>query len=92
MSEDRDVKELMGKAAFGIEVESFLQGPVGKYLTRRAHLEVDEAVRELKTVDPTDTKKITELQNRIFRGESFDQWLAEAIQEGWAAEETLRSS
>lgn len=82
----------MNMAKFGIEVESFLAGPMGRYLTARAHQEVDEALDELKKVDPTDVKKITELQNRVHRGENFDHWLAEAIQEGWAAEEALRNN
>ena len=89
---DQDQRDLMDKAQFGIEVESFLDSRIGKYLTARAHLEVDEALSEFRKADPTDAKAITALQTRIHRGESFDNWLAEAIQEGWAAEEALRQS
>jgi hypothetical protein len=76
---------------FGIEVESFLSGKVGGFLINRAHMEIDAAVEELKRADPYDAVKIQELQNRIWRAESIDKWLAEKIQEGWNAEEHLRN-
>lgn len=89
---DQEVRGLMETAGFGIEVEAFLNSPIGRYLVRRAHQEVDEAVEGLKKADPTDVRRITELQNLIHRAESFDSWLAEAVQEGWAAEQALRES
>jgi hypothetical protein len=88
---DQELLRDMETVKFGIEVESFLAGPVGRYLTAKAHAEIDEAVEELKRVDATDTSLVQHIQNRIWRAESLDSWLAQAIREGWNAEEHLRN-
>ena len=67
---------------FGIEVEAFLQGPIGLYLVTRAEEEIAEALEALKNVDSEDPKLIRALQNQIFRCEAVQYWLAEAIQSG----------
>lgn len=74
---------------FGMQAESFLDSPVGKYLIARAEGEVEAAVEELKTVDCTDAKAIQTLQNRVYRAESIQYWLAEAIQAGLNAQDEL---
>jgi hypothetical protein len=91
MNSDDTTREYMEQVKFGIEVESFLSGKVGSYLIDRAHREIDEAVEELKRVDATDASLVQHIQNRIWRAESIDKWLAEKVQEGWNAEEHLRS-
>lgn len=88
---DQLTREFMEQVRFGIEAEAFLVGKIGSYLVARAHAEIDEAVEELKRVDATCVEKIRELQNKIWRAESVDAWLAEKVQEGWNAEEHLRS-
>lgn len=91
MQSDETTREYMEQVKFGIEVESFLSGKVGSYLIKRAHKEIDEAVEELKRVDATDASLVQQIQNKIWRAESIDEWLAEKVQEGWNAEEQLRS-
>lgn len=91
MKEDQVTREFMEQIKFGIEVESFLSGKVGSYLIDRAHKEIDEAVEELKRVDATDISLVQHIQNKIWRAESIDGWLAEKVQEGWNAEEHLRN-
>lgn len=91
MMDDRDTREFMEQVKFGIEVEAFLTGKIGKYLLERAHAEIDQAVEELKRVNARDTAAVVKLQNQIWRAESIDGWLAEKVQEGWNAEEHLRS-
>lgn len=88
MSDDR---ELMETVKFGIEVEAFLEGKIGRYLVERARREVAEAQEALATVVPSDTQEIIRLQNQVFRAKSFESWLAEAVAEGWNAEAQLRS-
>ncbi len=77
-----ETKKLQGEVALGLEVEGFLTSTVGRYLITRAEVEVQQAVEKLKTVDPTDAKAIQELQNQVYRAESVQYWLAEALQSG----------
>ena len=84
---NKDVRDLHKTIDFGFQVESFLQSDVGRYLTGKAEAEVIEATEALKSVDPTDPNAIRELQNRVFRGESIQYWLAEAIQSGLNAQQ-----
>lgn len=74
---------------FGIAVEAFLGSPIGKYLVKRAEEEVEDAVEKIKVVDCTATQEIRALQNKIYRAESIQYWLAEAIQAGQNASDEL---
>lgn len=85
-------QQLMQEVDLGLQVESFLNGPVGKYLIGRAEDEIAEAVQELKTVVPTDVEKITALQNVVHRAESIQYWLAEAVQAGLNAQQELQDT
>lgn len=80
---------LMETAIFGREVEVFLNTSVGKYLVKRAEEEAQEATHALKSVFPMRWRKITELQNRIYRAESIQKWLGEAIMDGVHAEKII---
>jgi len=73
----------------GLSAESFLGSPLGKFLVGRAEGEIEEAVEKLKTTDPEDAKAIRDLQNRIYRAESVQYWLAEAIMTGENAQQEL---
>lgn len=84
-----EIKLIHETIDFGFQVEAFLLSPVGKYLVGRAEGEIDEAVQQLKVANPTDAALIRELQNKIYRAESVQFWLAEAIQEGTNAQREL---
>ena len=84
---NKDVRELHKTIDFGFQAEAFLQSDVGRYLIAKAEAEVIEATEALKTVDPTVPDAIRELQNRVYRGESIQYWLAEAIQSGLNAQQ-----
>lgn len=89
MSNETDlVKDL----ELGIEAEAFLNSPIGKYLAERSEAERDEAIEEFRQVDPTDAVKVRNIQNRIWRAESFATWLAQAIQNGRFAEFELKAN
>ncbi|THF55923.1 hypothetical protein [Pseudothauera rhizosphaerae] len=64
------------------EAERFLKTNLGRHLVDRAEAERDAAMAELKEADAENPKYIRELQNRIYRAESFQFWLAELITEG----------
>ena len=69
-------------AVFGKQVEEFLNTDVGKYLVQQAEHEAAEAIEALKTTWPWRTRRIRELQNRIWVAEHFQKWLGDAIVAG----------
>jgi ribonuclease HI len=82
--------EMMETVRFGIEAETFLESRIGRYLVNRSKEEVAAALEGLKKVDPCDHQQIVALQNVVYRAESIEAWLAEAIQEGWNTENNIR--
>lgn len=82
---------LLRQVGLGFDIEAFLSTPVGIYLTERAESDIKEAVAELCNADPENPKAIREIQNRIHRAESFQQWLAEGVQAGRQAEDQLQA-
>lgn len=86
MNEDAS---LLAQVGFGISVENFVNSEIGKYLLDRADQEVEIAIEKLKKVNPINTEEIRQLQNQIYRAESINGWLAEAVLNGQHAERTL---
>lgn len=82
-------QELLKEVEIGLEAERFLGTELGKRLIEKAEQEIATAVESLKIIKPTDAEAITELQNAVWRAESFQYWLAELIQGGRNAEEML---
>ena len=81
-----DINEpLYRKAAFGKQIEEFTASDIGRYLIKRAESEVQAAFEDLKAVNPVDGKAVQALQSRIWRAESFQQWLADGIIDGLQA-------
>lgn len=81
-----DVEDpLVESAVFGREVENFLNTAIGKYLVERAENQAEAANEQLKRVYSWRSRKIQELQNKIWVAESFQQWLADAIMDGHQA-------
>lgn len=78
-------------ARFGREVEIFLESPVGDFLLKRAVKTADDAKDKLVANAHTlDRDAIRDLQTHIWRGESFQKWLGDAIIAGHAAIELLK--
>jgi len=88
-TQDQDSRDMLNKVAVGIEAERFIESSIGKYLIAKAEQERDEAMASLRSISPIASAEIRELQNRIWRAESVQRWLAELIQEGWNAESEL---
>lgn len=82
-------KDLFDKVEFKQETKAFLKSRLGRYLVARAEKERDDAMESLVNIDPTKTDAIRELQFTIRRAESIQYWMAEIINEGVSAEETL---
>ncbi len=85
-----DARELFTAVEMGLDAQAFLESRLGKYLVQRAEDERDEAMDELKGADSDSPKLIRSLQNRIWRAEQFQYWIAELIQSGNLAEEQLK--
>lgn len=81
--------ELFAEAMIGKDVEEFIQSDIGRYLIGCAEQESSDALEQLKRVFPWRRRKITELQNRIWRAESFQSWLAELVIQGKQALQQL---
>ena len=73
---------LIAEAEIGDEARKFLESELGKTLLGMASQEVLLAQEALEIVDPSDTKKITALQNQAKVARNFEQWLAELIDKG----------
>lgn len=83
------VQHLFGKAKFQFDVEDFLRSSVGRYLAARAEKERVSALEELAMISPTHASAIAEIQQRIRVCDSWQQWLADAVTEGIAAQQQL---
>ena len=83
---------LIAEAEIGDEARRFTESELGKTLLGMADQEIRAAQEELETVDPTDTKRITALQNQAKTGRHFKDWLTELIDRGNSALEAWRQN
>lgn len=68
---------LLEAAALGADVEEFVNGPVGQAMLRMSRMEAKEALSKLRVISPWRRRRITELQNAVWRAEQFESWLLE---------------
>jgi len=80
---------LVETAILGKMAEDFIGSDIGQYVLARASMEAQEANEALKKVFPLRWKRIMELQNRIYRAESIQRWLMDAVSDGEAAKRTI---
>ncbi len=83
---EEDLRDVQRRIALGMDVQAMLRGPVGKYLTARANLLLDEALTALGHVNPEDPQAIRALQMKFQLGHAFMDWLDEAVHDGKQAE------
>lgn len=84
-------EELYARAAFGQQAQQFWSSQLGEYLQGRARECYTAAIRELKICDPTDAKRVSRLQGEVWRAESFEDWLSEAILDGLKSLDLIES-
>ena len=82
-------QELLAEAMIGKDAEDFIESDIGRYIIGCAEQEAKEAMDQLKTVWPWRRRKIQELQNKIYRAESIQSWLAELVVTGKQALQQL---
>ena len=85
MDEDRT---LAAEALIGDDSEAFMRSELGRTVLGIAELEAQDAIQELKSA--SDLVHIRELQNRIWRAESFGSWLTELIDRGSQAIQAIQ--
>lgn len=84
--------DILEEAQLGVEAENFKSSRLGQYLQERAESEIIEATEALCLVDPNDSKKIIELQNKVYRANSFIIWVFSAIEDGNFAIDEIREA
>lgn len=80
---------LVRKAQLGIEAQTFIESNLGKYVIARAEKQIDAANMALSEVDPFDSARVAHLQAKIGVARAAVQWIAEAVNEGYAAENAI---
>lgn len=83
--------ELQAEMVIGDDARRFLESELGQTILGMADQEKTGALLGLAQIDPTDSVKIRELQNVIWRADAFAGWIAELIQRGAEAENILLS-
>ena len=86
MNPDLTNNPLLQSVDFGFEVQAFLASNVGRYLSRRAETDVEDALEAMKSVNAENPTAIRNLQHKIQVAESVLYWLGEAVQAGRNAE------
>ena len=81
--------ELYAEAIIGRDAEDFVNSDIGRYVIGCAEQEANEAMAQLKNIYPWRRRKITELQNKIWRAESMQTWISELIIKGRQAQQQL---
>jgi hypothetical protein len=82
MSNDPEMQQIRNQITFGLDAEAFMQSTIGRYLTGRAHADIEDALERMKTVNPFDGAEVRTIQNEIHRAESFLLWMGQAVTEG----------
>ena len=80
---------LFAEAVLGKDAEEFIASDLGRYLIGQADMEIEEAQEALCKVAPWRTRRIRDLQNQIWRAQSFKGWLLEMVTAGKAAVQVL---
>ena len=79
---DENEKALFHEARLGEEAICFLESDLGKLISARANLDIQEAQASLLDVDPEDTATIRRLQFKAAVARQFPRWLADAVRNG----------
>jgi len=77
------------KAMLGADAEQFKRTKLGQYILDRCANSVDQAVNRLKAHDPKDAEGIRDLQNDIWKNETFELFMDDAIHSGHLAMQNL---
>ena len=77
-----ETDELIAAAELGEEAKKFLESDLGRMLIGLADQEAALALEALAITSPSETAKITELQNQVKVSRWVTQWLTELVSDG----------
>jgi hypothetical protein len=84
-----DVDALRAEAILGKDAEEFISSELGRYIIGRVDQEREEAVQQLCKTWSWRRNRIRELQNQIWRCDTFKSWLADMVVRGKSAIDLL---
>lgn len=73
---------LVRTAVFGVQVQEWLEGPIGAYVMGRVRQKLALLEGQLKTVDASKPMAVVALQAEIKHWEGFAGWIGDALQAG----------
>lgn len=84
-----DVAALKAEAILGKDAEEFIQSELGRYIIGRVEQERETAIQSLTRTSSWRRHRIKDLQNQIWRCDTFKSWLADMVIRGKSAIELL---
>lgn len=88
---DVSTQTYYAEAVLGKDAEEFLASDIGRIMLARAEEIEQEAFEELSKVSPWRRRKISQLQEDIWKARSFKQFLTELVITGRQALDRLES-
>lgn len=74
-----EVRSLEAHVSLGVQVEAFLEGPIGKMFVKRVEAERSAALERLAGVDPDDSRAVRAIQTEIRVIDTVQQYLADTL-------------
>lgn len=90
--ENTDVETLKAEAILGRDAEEFIVSELGKYIVARVDQEREAAVVNLLKTNAWRRRRIQELQNQIWRCDTFKSWLGDVVIRGKQAISVLEDA
>ncbi len=89
--DNADMQQIRGRISFGLDVQQFMNGPIGHRLQANANAVILETDVALRSVDAEDPKAIRALQQKSAAASYFLEWMEEFVIEGEQAEAAFRA-
>jgi hypothetical protein len=85
IEQEPDGSLLLAEIDIGEDAAQFAKSQLGRYIIGRINGEIEQFTTTLKRTFPLRWRRITQLQNEIYKREALKVYLLEAIQSGRSA-------
>jgi len=85
LTQQPDGRLLLAEVDIGEDAAQFLKSDIGRYVVGRINIEIMQYAEKLQTTLPFRWRRITQLQNEIYKREALKSYLVEAINAGRSA-------
>jgi hypothetical protein len=75
-------QDQLAEAQAGVEMETFRNSTVGRYLTNRANIAIANAQARMEKVDPEDARAVRAIQQDLLVARTALDWIEQAVQNG----------